>query len=359
MEKGGHVSTDAVRFATIGTSGICERFLDALKQTPETKLAAVYSRDPERARAFAAAHGATYAMSDLDELAACSEVDAVYVASPIALHAPQACELIAGGKHVLVEKSFASNEREAAGVFDAAHKAGVVAMEAMRSLHVPTFSLIERTMPELGALHSAAFRFSKVSSRMARLVAGERLNVFDPCLSEGALMDIGIYCVELAVALLGTPKDVCALAVTTRVPGEPAGSPYALIDLSGEVLLSYDGLVAGLSYGKTSDDELASELAGERATLVWDQTSCPRELTLHIHEDQGLIFGTSQGAVSSLKADVPKNDMVCELSRFCAAVQGDSEALAAVQRFEKVTRVSVGITDEVRRQIGIRFPADE
>lgn len=353
------MGNDVVRFATIGTSGICERFLDALEQMPDAKLAAVYSRHPERARAFAAAHAAPRAVSNLDELASSPEVDAVYVASPIALHAPQARALIAGGKHVLVEKSFASNEREAVEVFDAAHETGVVAMEAMRSLHVPTFSLIENTMPELGVLHSAAFRFSKVTSRMARLAAGERLNVFDPRLSEGALMDIGIYCVELAVALLGEPKDVRSLAVTTRVPGEPDDSPYALIDLSGEVLLSYDELVAGLSFGKTSDDELASELAGERATLVWDQTSCPRAITLHIHEDQGLIFGTSQGAMSSLKADVPKNDMVCELSRFCAAVRGDSEALAAVQRFENVTRASLSITDEVRRQIGVRFPADE
>ena len=92
-----------VRFATIGTSKICERFLDALSGEPRAALAGCYSRSGQKAREFADAHGAGLAFDSLEELAVCPEVDAVYVSSPNALHVSQAKALVAAGKHVLVE----------------------------------------------------------------------------------------------------------------------------------------------------------------------------------------------------------------------------------------------------------------
>lgn len=61
---------------------------------------------------------------------------------------------------------------------------------------MPTFDVIERVVRrELGPVRLATLRFSKVTSRMARLRAAERINVFDSHLSGGALMDMGVYCV--------------------------------------------------------------------------------------------------------------------------------------------------------------------
>lgn len=350
---------DTVRFATIGTSGICERFLEALPEASGAEYVAAYSRDAARARAFGEKYGARLFFDDLSELAASDEVDAVYIASPNGAHAPQALAMIAGGKHVLVEKALASNEREARDVFDAAREAGVVVLEAMRNLHVPTFAAIERTVgSELGAVRLATLRFSKVTSRMARLRAGERLNVFDPALAGGALMDIGVYCVEPAVALFGRPETVRALAVTSPVPGCAEGDPCSTCDLAGEALLGYGDKIVSLSYGKMSDDVLPSQVEGERATLLWDQTSCPVNPRVHEHEDKGLIFRMEQAQTRPIEVEVPDNDMVCEIDDFTAAVRGDEAALAARDRWERVTLDSLAVMDEIRRQVGVRFPAD-
>lgn len=348
-----------LRFATIGTSGICEQFLLALEVTEGARCVAAYSRDVERARSFAGPHGATLFFDSLSDLASCPEVDAVYIASPNAIHAPQALELVAAGKHVLVEKAFASNEREAREVFDAARAAGVVAMEAMRNLHVPAFSVIERQIGELGRVRQATLRFAKVTSRMARLTAGERLNIFDPRMSAGALMDIGVYCVEPAIAYFGRPECVRALAVTAEVPGEGAESPYARIDLSGEALLGYGDKVVSLSYGKASDDVLSSQVAGERATLTWDQTSCPDNLRVFEHEDKGMVFRVEGAEGRRLEAEVPERDMSCEIADFAAAVAGEPAACALRDRCEQVTLDSLAVMDEIRRQVGVRFPADD
>lgn len=348
-----------VRFATIGTSGICERFVEALAETNDAEYVAAYSRSIERARAFGEPRGARLFFDDLAELAASGEVDAVYISSPNGAHAAQALQMIEGGKHVLVEKALASNEREAREVFDAAREHGVVALEAMRNLHVPTFAAIERAVSEdLGAVRLATLRFSKVTSRMARLRAGERLNVFDPALAGGALMDIGVYCVEPAVALFGRPETVRALAITAPVPGAAEDDPCGTCDLAGEALLGYGDKIVSLSYGKMSDDVLPSQVAGEQATLAWDQTSCPVNPRVYEHEDKGLIFRVEQTPYRPIEVEVPDNDMVCEIEDFVGAVRGEAEALAARERFEGVTLDALGVMDEIRRQVGVVFPAD-
>lgn len=348
-----------LRFATIGTSGIAEQFLLALADVGEADYVAAYSRDLARAREFGAPFGARLFFDDVDDLVGCDEVDAVYIASPNALHAEQALAAIRRGKHVLVEKPFAANEAEARLVFDEARRAGVVALEATRSLHVPAFSTIERIVTEeLGQVRLATFRFSKVTSRIARLRAGERINVFDPTLSGGALMDIGVYCVEPAVALFGRPEKVHALAVTSLAAGATADDPCGLIDLAGEALLGYGDKIVCLSYGKLTDDIVSSQVEGERGTLAWDQVSCPANLRVHTHEDRGMVFRMEGASVTPVQSELPERDMVCEISDFVLAVRGEGEALAARERFEAVTVDSLSVMDEIRRQAGVRFPAD-
>ena len=348
-----------VRFATIGTSAICNRFIDALGQVSGAELVGCYSRTMEGAHAFGEKHGATLFFDSLDELAACDQVDAVYVASPNALHAGQAKAMVAAGKHVLVEKAFASNEVEAADVFAAADAAGVVAMEAMRNLHVPTFDAIRAQVAGLGPVGAASFSFAKVTSRIGSLRAGEKCNIFDPAMSAGALMDMGIYCVAPALALFGRPQSVAAAGVTTGVPGVEAGADFSVIDLSGSIALGYADKVVALSYGKTYDDKLDSQVCGEKATLVFDSISCPTNLRLFSHEDKGQVFRTEAGQGAAIDCDQPPaNDMACEVQIFVNAVLGDESSLERVAWGREVTLGTLAVIDDARRQMGVEFPAD-
>ena len=80
---------------------------------------------------------------------------------------------------------------------------------------------------------------------------------------------------------------------------------------------------------------------------------------LHVHEDKGLIFRMEGMEATPIPVDVPDNDMVCEIDDFVAAVTGDERALLARDRFERVTVDSLAVMDEIRRQVGVRFPADD
>ncbi|RGU51782.1 gfo/Idh/MocA family oxidoreductase [Olsenella sp. AF16-14LB] len=348
-----------VRIATIGTSGIAQRFLDALAGYEGATYAGAYSRDLGRARAFSSEHGGTLAFDSLDELCACPDADAVYISSPNAVHASQALACVRAGKHVLVEKAFASNAREAKRVFDAAAEQGVVAMEAMRSIHTPGFRAVVEALPQLGEVRLAQMGFAKVTSRISRLRAGERLNVFDPRLAGGSLMDIGIYCVEPAMALFERPSTVSASLVTTQVPGEPADSPYRKVDLAGAILLGYGDKVVTLSFGKVSDDLAPCQVEGERATLIYQDITKPHDLRVVEHVDRGMTWGTVGGNERTVAVENPENDMVCELADFCEAVNGDAVAIEHANMWADVTLASLEVMDEARAQAGIRFPADD
>lgn len=347
-----------LRFATIGTSAICERFIDAVERTDGVQYVASYSRSLAKAHEFADKHHARLAFDNLDTLAGSSAVDAVYIASPNALHAPQAKKMLSAGKHVLVEKSFASNTAEAASVFACADENGAVAMEAMRNLYDPGFEETEHVMAQLGTVHAANLRFSKITSRMARLRAGNRINVFDPRLSEGALMDIGVYAVEPAVALFGVPERIAAAGVMGNVPEEPADSPYRLVDLSGEILLEYSEMVASIGYGKTYDSLIPCEIAGDLGTLSIRSIANFSGLGLSMHEDKGMIYDTGKGSETNLHVDTPHNDMVCELACFLKATGGDEEARSRIARFRQVTLDSLAVMDEARSQLNVHFPSD-
>lgn len=345
---------EAIRFATIGTSGICEQFVNALKDVPASELVGCYSRSLDKARDFSLAHGASLAFDDLSALASSGEIDAVYISSPNALHAPQAIELLRAGKHVLVEKSFASNVREAEDVFAAADASGVVAMEAMRNLHVNTFERIRREVERIGKVRLADFSFSKVTSRVAKLRAGERINIFDPAMSAGALMDIGVYCVAPAIALFGEPEHVCAVGVTAEVPGCDEDDPCRVIDLSGVMALGYPDKAVSLTFGKVSDDKIACQVQGEDATLVWDQVSCPENLRVYDHEDKGMLFRLETGEGRRIDVAPPEHDMSCEIQAFVDGVRGKRD----LSRFRKITLGTLRVMDEARRQMGVLFPAD-
>ena len=98
----------------------------AMRLAQDSRLVAVYSRDQDRADAFAEKHDADAAHSSLDAMLADSRVDAVFVASPNHLHAPQTIKSAAAGKHVLAEKPMANSVSDAAAMVDACRDHGVV-----------------------------------------------------------------------------------------------------------------------------------------------------------------------------------------------------------------------------------------
>jgi predicted dehydrogenase len=156
----------------------------------------------------------------------------------------------------------------------------VVVLEAMRTAYDPGLVRVRELLAELGVVRRASLRYCQRSSRYDQVLAGERVNIFDPALGGGALNDIGYYCVSAMVALFGEPERVLAGLVT--VPGGADGA--------GTALALYPGLVVDLGFSKITASSLPSEIEGERATLSIDRLHSPRELRLTRIDGTGETF---------------------------------------------------------------------
>lgn len=361
-----------LRIATIGTSMITSDFIEVLNTHERAMFVGTLSRNAERAASFTAEHGGTKSFTSLEELAASSEVDAVYIASPNACHHEQALVCIAAGKHVLVEKPFCATEAQALEVLRAAEAAGVVALEAMRPLHDPAFHMIEDALGQLGRIRRASFRFGKYSSRYDEILAGRPTNIFDCNMASGALMDIGIYTIEPTVEIFGAPQTLACSGVLL----DPATQPltHGPIDGCGTLLLGYGPITVDLSYSKITNDLMPSQIEGELATLTVDKISTPQHARI---DRRGTAVrnaakaGYSAIDTSMRELDLPQcsNTMRYELDDFVEAIEGtpniDTEIWETMAgrhqlgHYRDVTLFSLQIADAARHSMGITFPADK
>lgn len=325
-----------IRFATIGTNFVTGWFLEAAAKCGGLVYAAVYSRDRAKALEFAKTHGAAAVHTDLNALAEDPGVDAVYIASPTACHFEQAALMLSHGKHVLCEKPVTSNLGELEKLLAIAAEHRTVLLEAMRSAYDPGFRAIEENLPRLGTVRRATFQYCQYSSRYDKFKAGVVENAFTPSLSNGALMDIGVYCVHPLVRLFGRPDRIFADAVKLANGLDGAGTIFA----------GYDGgMQAELLYSKISDSRIPSQIQGEEGSMVICEIANPRQITVY----------PRKGDAERLKVEDPGgNNMVYEVREWTRLI----EAGGADNPHSRFSLLELEVMDEARRQTGIRFPAD-
>ena len=318
------------RFAVIGRNFVVEDFLRAAEQVPEVKAVGVYSRAADTAQAFADAHGMTHTYTRIEDLANDPDVDFVYIASPNICHEPQAVTLLRKGKHVLVEKPAAPTLDGFLRMRDAAKKSGRVLMEAMMPAHMPALRFVRDCLPKIAPVRFASFPYCQYSSRYDKFKRGIVENAFDPTLGNGALMDIGIYCVHMMTALFGMPK---------AVDGQCFFLPQS-IDGCGSITASYDGMLCSVRYSKITDGDLICEIQGENGCIRIDRASRPRAVTCSLRHGETLRFATPDDVL----------DMTFELRDFVRLLSGgDADA------FLDTTALSLAVTDAARAKTGVDY----
>lgn len=325
-----------INFATVGTSWITEEFITTGQTFPEFCLYSVYSRSEEKAKAFSEKHGAKKYYTDLSDMLSDKNIDAVYIASPNSLHCSQAIAAMNAGKHVICEKPAASNLRELDEMLSCAEKNGVLFMEAFKSILMPGFIACKENLSKAGLLRSVYINFSKYSSRYDAHKRGDNVNTFKAEFSNGAVMDLGVYCIWPMVALFGEPKDVKAFGIT--VPGG--------VDGAGTAVFLYDTFTVTLNYSKVSNSFLPSEIQGEDATICIDKFNIPEKVSV-VYRD---------GRTENIPVDQRVDSMCYEIEEFMSCINSGLTESAVNTR--KMSRSVMKILDEIRRQTGIVYPAD-
>ncbi|OCA83359.1 oxidoreductase [Bacillus sp. FJAT-27225] len=327
-----------MKLATIGTSWITEAFISAALLSGKHELTAVYSRSEKKASEFAAKTGAPNYYTNLEEMTQSPDIDAVYIASPNSEHFRQALLFLKNKKHVICEKPIFSNSKELEEAFRAADENGVYLFEAIRNIHSPNLEALNQELHRAGTLRSAVLAYMKYSSRYDLVLKGEEPNIFSSKYSGGALMDLGVYTIHLAVSLFGKPEKVSYAPVML-----PTG-----VDGSGTMVLSYPGFVCTIMCSKISDSTIPCEIHGEKGTFIIGDAAPISSID---------FLDRSSGEKISLGSKPADEDMVYEAARFASIIENkEDEAYAALQ---EQSRYVLGIIDEARRQNGIVFQVEK
>jgi predicted dehydrogenase len=143
------VSDRKVKWAIVGIGDIVRnRVGAAILQQPDSVLHACVEIDPQARRAEIESLAPRKVYTDFEQMLADTTVDAVYVATPVHLHAPQAIAALRAGKDVLVEKPMACSAAEAAEVCRTARVAGRRLAVAYFRRFLPRFQLVKEMLEQ-------------------------------------------------------------------------------------------------------------------------------------------------------------------------------------------------------------------
>jgi predicted dehydrogenase len=256
-----------LRWGVLGAGTVSRHFASSLRLLPDAEVVSVASRTPASARRLAAELGIPGCHETYEALLADPRVDAVYVATPAALHRDHCLLSLAAGKAVLCEKPFALDAAQAREVAEGARRRGLFCMEAMWMRFIPAIrDLRERVRGgDIGEVVSleAELRYP------VPMREGSRHH--DPALGGGALLDLGIYPLSLAFHLLGAPS-----ALVARATFAPTG-----VDDQASVLLSYPRALASLSCGFVGTGRNGATVIGTRGAIeVEPPIHSPHALTI-------------------------------------------------------------------------------
>lgn len=195
-----------VRVGILGCARIAKAaMIDAAPLVPGIEIAAVASRDAQRAVDYAREHSIPVSHGSYEALIADPRIDAVYIPLPNGLHAEWSIRALSAGKAVICEKPFASNAAAARRMADCARTSGNPLMEAVHYRFHPLAQRIDEIMAS-GTLG----RIERIDAGLE--IPGELVDRddirFQPDLAGGAMMDLGTYCLSAQRWIAGEEPEV-------------------------------------------------------------------------------------------------------------------------------------------------------
>jgi predicted dehydrogenase len=322
-----------VRWGIVGPGRIAAEFATGMQEVADGEVVAVASRAIERANTFADRFGVERRYDGIRALVDDAEVDVVYVATPHARHCVDTIAALEAGKHVLCEKPFALNARQAAEMVDTARARGVFLMEAMWSRFLPAYRVLTEVLADqrIGdpTVVEADFGF--------RMPVVPEHRLFDPALGGGALLDLGVYALQLCSLVLGVPDRVRADATV----GETG------VDERVAAVLGYrNGSMGVIKAAITASLACEARISG---TDGWIR------LPAFMHRPEWIEVGTARG-VERIDAGFEGEGLrfqVMEVHRCLAEGQLESPVMPLDE-----TVAIASVLDEIRRQIGVVYPDD-
>lgn len=246
-----------IRWGILSTARINRSLLGPIQAASRSELAAVASRDINKAQAYAEAKNIPKAYGSYEELLADPEIDVIYNPLPNSFHCEWTVKAAEAGKHVLCEKPLVTTLAELDQVEAAAKANNVTIFEAFMYLHHPQTLKVKEIISsgQLGELRliNSWFNFFLPPENSTNI----RLN---PTLAGGSLWDVGVYpnSLSIVMAQAGPPLEVWA--------SQTKGETGVEVSFAGQLKFS-NGVVAQISSGFRTPFRQAAYIVGSEGIL--------------------------------------------------------------------------------------------
>ncbi len=321
-----------VRWGILGPGVIAHKFAQGLLLLKDARLTAVASRSLERAEDFARKYEMEKAFGSYEELAACEDVDIVYVATPHPSHRETALLCLKAGKAVLCEKPFTVNASQLEDMILEARSSRVFLMEAMWTRFLPAMVQVREWLGKglIGDVRmvKADFGFRSGWNPEERLL--------NPQLGGGALLDVGIYVVSLVSMILGpSPVKVESMAYIGKTG----------VDEQFSALLGYEeGKIANVSAAVRTNLPGEAWVIGTQGKIRIPAFWCAKSASLMVDGQEDVEFTSdSEGAGYHYEAQEAMNCL--REGKLESSVIPLDESLEIMK-----------LLDTIRSQWGLKYP---
>ncbi len=319
-----------MRIGILGAGGIARKMAHTINNMDNMTLAAIGSRDIERARIFAEEFNVPAAYGSYEELAADDTLDLIYVATPHSRHYEDALLCLNSGRNVLCEKPFTANAAQARKLIALAEEKGLFIGEAIWTRYLPMRFTLDKIL-ESGVIGTPSYLTANLGYQINHV---ERLK--KPELAGGALLDLGVYTINFALMAFG--NDVREIRSSCNK------NEYG-VDTNNSIIMDFaDGKTAMLHSNMNALTDLRGMIYGDLGRIQFD----------NINNCEGITVYLNDGTVTHY--DTPP-----QITGFEYQVQAAADAIAAGRSecpqmpHSEILRVQRIMTD-LRAEWEIKYP---
>jgi predicted dehydrogenase len=337
---------ERLKWGIIGLGSIAAKFAAGLKGSATGTLVAVGSRTQAKAEAFGREQGAARWYGSYEGVIGDPDVEAVYIATPHPGHAEWVIKAAEAGKHILCEKPFTMNLREAESALEAAARNRVFVMEAfMYRCHPQTARLVE--LVRGGAIGEvrmiqATFSFKAAWNPEGRLLKNE--------LGGGGILDVGGYCVSMSRLIAGVAMGG-AFAEPVSLQGGGKVGATGVDDYAAAVLKFPGEILAQVSCGVQLQQESVVRVYG-----TGGQITVPSPWMCRVNGGAGKLVVTRQGNPDGDVLEIPSERGLYALEADVVA-RHLGERQAPEMAWDD-TRGNMRTLDWWRKAVGVTYAAD-
>lgn len=318
----------------IGCGSIADKMAQTINALPNMVCYAVTSRNAERVRAFAEKWHFTKTYDSCEALANDPDIDLIYIATPHTLHYEQTRLCLQKQKAVLCEKPFTVNATQAKELFELAEKQNTFVCEALWTRFMPLSMKMQELLSDPNAIGTPQMLTANLGYTLTH-----KERIMNPELGGGALLDVGVYTLNLAAMVFGT-EPLAMHSVCTKTDSG--------VDAQENITLLYpDGKIAALQSSIMATTDRMGVISGSKGYLIIENINNPERIRLLNKQYQ---------TVNTFEA--PQQITGLEYELYAALRAIDENKIETIEMPHKETLRIMRQMDELRQDWHIVYPAD-